>query len=650
MESFSIANIIIDDNSAFHTAPTLYVRSTCTVVPGDGSTSFSTLGPGTSDFTTFFNALSVGKWRAYTVAEEFVLHLELRGAACAYVQTHAERLDVEARRVEGTRREIPASGGWRAVDIPLVVGARDVLVGFALEAAGPVELRRSHYAAEVGPEQVRPVELAVATTTFRKEGYVTGNARLVRERVMGSGERAAGHVTMHVVDNGRTLDAGRVAGGGVHVHPNPNAGGAGGFARGMMEALAQDPPATHVLLMDDDVAVSPESILRTWNLLSLVRDEWADAFVAGAMMSWDRPDLLWEDGGYMTSAGHCDILKYHMNDHISPREFPRMSAVRGIVGNETYRPLTRSYADFEQRYAAWWYCCIPAETIRREGLPLPLFVRYDDVEYSLRCKPRFMTMNGICIWHLDFSLRYNAAVEHYQTTRNGLIIQAASDVAPLSDFEGQLVERTMIELTKFNYTDAELILDGLEDYLKGPGFFAAPGMAEQTYLAANKRREQLLPYEELRELALAQTGVDIADYDPNDILQDYPLGLTPHGSPFRVSRMQTFKRTINGQLYGKLKPYAGPVAVINANLNWPVGRIYGVDTVIAIDVPSKRGVVRHRDNERCKAIWKRLQTTLKEYHASKDELRALYRQARPTLTSERFWREYLDEHDDGPRD
>ena len=359
------------------------------------------------------------------------------------------------------------------------------------------------------------------------------------------------------------------------------------------------------------------------------------------MMSWDRPDLLWEDGGFMRSSGVCGIVKSNQYGYMNERDFQRMSSLRGIVANETYRPNVRSFPDLTQRYSAWWYCCIPAETIRREGLPLPLFVRYDDVEYGLRCKPKFMTMNGICIWHMDFSLRYNAAVEHYQTTRNGLFINAVTNAAPLSDFAAQVVERARIELTKFNYTDAELILDGFEDFLKGPGFISAPGKAEETYLAANKRREQLVPLAELRERVLAETGVDVYDLDSHDLTEDYPLGLTLHGTTFRVSRMQTFLHTLNGQLAGKLKQYAGPVAFINANMEWPVGKIYGVDTIVAIDAPSKRGTIRRRDNKRCQLIWNRLQSDLKEYHRTRDEIEEVYRESRNLITSTAYWKRYL---------
>ena len=75
----------------------------------------------------------------------------------------------------------------------------------------------------------------------------------------------------------------------ISIVPNPNVGGAGGFARGMLEALAGG--ATHVLLMDDDVHVSPESFKRTYNLLSLVKNCYKQAFLNGAMLSLEEPNL-----------------------------------------------------------------------------------------------------------------------------------------------------------------------------------------------------------------------------------------------------------------------------------------------------------------------------------------------------------------------
>ena len=141
MVDFKIANIIVDDNRAFHATPLIYVNTTCLITPSKTQTQFRIIGPGAADFTTFFNALSVAKWREYTVCESFGLHLELRGAACAVELTRAGRLDTEPEPVAGSRRELGASAGWRGVDLAIEAGAADVLAGFRGEAEGEVELR-----------------------------------------------------------------------------------------------------------------------------------------------------------------------------------------------------------------------------------------------------------------------------------------------------------------------------------------------------------------------------------------------------------------------------------------------------------------------------------------------------------------------------
>lgn len=85
-------------------------------------------------------------------------------------------------------------------------------------------------------------------------------------------------------------------------------------------------------------------------------------------------------------------------------------------------------------YAGWWFCCIPMKMIKQNGLPLPLFIRGDDVEFSLRNHAKFITMNGICIWHMGFTYKFNASMELYQVHRNSLILQAVSEVCQNVDF------------------------------------------------------------------------------------------------------------------------------------------------------------------------------------------------------------------------
>ncbi|MGI6754961.1 MAG: glycosyltransferase [Atopobiaceae bacterium] len=629
MQQVRIANILLEESRQYRTSPLLYVRSSSAVVKSENGWKLS--GASTFDFTTFFNALSVSKYDEYTSAKSYQLHLELKGAAARITQTCADTFDFYPRP-QGDAIEIPASDTWVTLDLDINYEKSDVLAGFIIETQGDVFIQNSYYLAAVENGDLRSVNLALSTTTFKKENYITHNMELVRSQILESQEAIASHFRMYVIDNGRTLDAESLSGDGITVYPNRNVGGSGGFAYGMLLAQEQA-DVTHILLMDDDVEVSPESIKRTYNLLTIVNDEYKDAFVSGAMMNFDEPDIHWEDLGFMTFNGIYKSLK----------PVTRLSVLHDCVACEGFVPEEEIYPDTKQRYAAWWYCCIPISMIKRNGMPLPFFVRFDDVEYSLRSHPRFMTLNGICVWHLAFFMRYNAAQERYQTVRNGLVGQDITGVAPMSDFMVEIKLSMTRELCKFNYKDAELICEGLEDYLRGPEWFAQKDVAEKRFMDANKNREKIVPLSELTQLVRDELGVDISSFTAADFQRDYPLGGKERGRLYNYTHRQLFEGSLNGQLRGSLKPIAGNTAFVEAT-GWayPMGALYGVDHVVAVNIPMKMGVIRHRDNARCKQIWDRFQNDLKLYEQNKKELSANYAAARKHLTSVEYWKEYLD--------
>ena len=631
MTQIKLANLLLDDMRQFYEAPKLFCHADAPMLPSHESGEAILSGAGTYDFLTYFNALSITKWKAYTIVDNFHLHLELKGAECIFEQRRAGAFDYYSQTVAGSEITIGASADWQSYDFDLSVCEHDVLFSFALITRGEVKLRNTYFYTLVDEAMIRRVELAVSTTTFRKESYITHNIDLVRKHILESDERIASHFRMYVIDNGRTLDADALSGGCVTVYPNDNVGGAGGFAYGMLLAQEQQ-DVTHILLMDDDVEMSPESFIRTFAILSLVNDEYKDAFLSGAMMDYDVPDNRWEDLGYMTGAGACRAVK---PDRI-------MSVLHNIVKDETFEPDYASFGDLSQMYAAWWYCCIPLTQIRKNGMPLPIFVRYDDIEYGQRCAPKFMTMTGICVWHLNFHMRYNEAVERYQTTRNSLITQFTTGVSPQTNFLAEITYSIRTELIKFNYSGAEILLEGFEDFLKGPEFIAQRGIAEKTFMDANRKKEKLVPLEEIRDDAFALTGIDILEIGHDAVEYDIPYTGTHHGIVFDMGYRQILKRTLNNQLFGNIKPARRNTEIIEA-YGWvyPVGKIAGVEHLVVIDVPNQKGVIRHRNPERCKELWKRFQDDLKTFKKESARLHEEYSSARAKLTSAEFWREYL---------
>ena len=88
--------------------------------------------------------------------------------------------------------------------------------------------------------------------------------------------------------------------------------------------------------------------------------------------------------------------------------------------NCTDARLTAAGLEYE-RYSGWWCCCFSLNTVRRDNLPLPLFLHHDDIEFGMRNRDQGVVfLNGIGVWHRTFEHSYPNANLYYDT-RNLLI-------------------------------------------------------------------------------------------------------------------------------------------------------------------------------------------------------------------------------------
>lgn len=625
MTTLKFANILLENNARSAEYPALYCRGSKPWHNDGVDEGWVFPGGGTYDFTTYFNALSVEKLKRYTSATSFSLTLETKGSGFTYIQTKADVFSSSPCEVQGTDMGVSASSDWTVHSFDLLAEEDSILVGFKIITSGDLYIRSGSYSIEFDHE-LRDVELMLSTTTFKKEDYIKANIAKIKDEVLGSSEDIASHFRMFVVDNGRTLDVSDLQGDGVSICPNDNVGGAGGFTRGMIEALDASSPVTHILLMDDDVSISSESIIRTYNLLRAVNDEYANAFISGAMLSHETADEQWEDTGYMTPEGT-----------FSPAKPPlRLTKFEDLIYNESYR-VPGPIKKLHQRYAAWWYCAMPLDAVRKNGLPLPYFVRCDDAEYGVRCAPEFMTMNGIGIWHDSFHYRYNAAVERYQTTRNTMIAQYTTGFSPNSDFMHELDRNMYLELKKFGYDNAELLLNAFEDFMKGPDFYSAPGAAEKTFMDANRNKEKLHPLAEVEKQAqdLGLADFKVSNLNRQLIDGDKPRAMSQHLNDFLTNNGQRFIVTQGD----------GYAVIPNVGWAYPAGAIRGKKYLIVIDWYNRVGAVRVKDTARYKQIEKRYKADLKRFKANKKQLQEAYAASREKVTSVAFWKNYLGMND-----
>ena len=403
---------------------------------------------GCADFASYFNSFSIDKWRRYTVVKNVDLSLSLRGRfvvalwASNYVNGKLSQTILAEQEVSSTA-EIPVR-----LSFPAGTG----VLSFTLTALDEdCEFYGGGYHATVEAEQFQNVKLGLDICTFRRETFVLGNLERFRTEITENKKSLLhGHVEIFVSDNGQTLDAVRLNNETVHVVPNPNVGGSGGFTRGMIEIMKANERGagiTHVLIMDDDIVFSMDVLYRTYLLLCLRNEKYQDAFIGGAMLRLDRPwhqvecGASWNAGQLISHKANFNLRKY-----------------KYCVLNELPE---------HHEYNAWWYCCVPIAVIRPDNLPLPLFIRGDDVEYGLRNCKKLMTMNGICVWHEPFESKYSSSTYYYilrnQCIDNALHCPEYGKEALKANLKAQVLG----EINRYRYKNADLLVRGVRDFLKG---------------------------------------------------------------------------------------------------------------------------------------------------------------------------------------
>lgn len=598
-----IQNIIFPDTEELKTHYALFYRGAQGVaITHDDMTGVGFPRYNCIEFNTYFNGFSNEKWRTYTDISNVELRLKISGDFVLKLM----EINLVSNRPQVKVYSEQEYHLQTAEEIAVELKQSDArMLAFGIETLSDCIVYGGYYIGEF--ESDNNTRLAISTTTCHKEAYITRNVRLLYDKLLLSDDEIAGRLYIHIVDNGRSLAEDDFPHDShIFLHPNKNTGGAGGFARGMIECMHQSEDITNVLLMDDDVNVQPESIRKTYYLLKHLKKEYQGCFISGAMLYMEDVNIQKEDMGMVNEKGRFVTVK--------GREFNHESLLDNLY-NEKHFPIEK-----DKTYAAWWYCCIPMDTIHKMGLPLPVFVRGDDVEYGLRCKPGFITMNGICVWHMGFAGKFNVAMDHYQVNRNVLIDHAISGVM---DYAGliDMAKKDFIEaLIRLDYDSAELCLRAIEDYQKGPEFIMED-RGEEILKANNKLVHKM---------------------EPLDALGDPDVGL---GDPY-VDGIYTFKHhlisriTRNGH-----RLWFGAYKKINSipyNKVWSPERTYMREKLVAVNVDNRTGYILTRDNAQYRKLMRRFKNAIRTYKSSNDKLIQEYRKYQQTMYSEEFWRKYLE--------
>lgn len=419
---------------------------------------------------TYFNSFSCSKYLRWTRVSQAAAELNLSGPF--QVELYACR---KGKHSLASRQK--AEG---AVRIPFDFSKEeeDARYWLRLTAAGEgCRFLGGRFTCRAEPDRVR---VALVICTYRREEYVLRNLEILSRQLLSSASLVKEEIAIFVVDNGQTLTGRFPQGKRLHLFPNKNLGGSGGFTRGLLEAMARREEFTHVLLMDDDVIIEPNALEKTIQFLKLLRPEYADLHIAGGMLDIDRPAVQHEATARW-GKGVVHPLKSGLD----------LSEAASLSQNEREEPSD---------YAGWWYLCMPLSLVKPDNLPLPLFIKCDDAEYGLRNIRRLTAINGVGVWHKGFSAKYSPWLDYY-VNRNIMVVDAIhSPAGSRMNIRFVLLKKMMSYLALGIPEASVFIQEAVRDYLKGPDFFLKVDQE-----AKNKELRTLCPQaNQVQELPMRQ--------------------------------------------------------------------------------------------------------------------------------------------------
>lgn len=303
----------------------------------------------------------------------------------------------------------------------------------------------------------RDVSLAIITCTFKKEAYVTKTVDAITKDNLLQNK----NFKVFIVDNGKTLKHSDFEDSRVTLVPNRNVGGSGGFTKGLIEAL-QEGVYTHFLFMDDDIDLDSEVIYKLFPLYEYGKQDFA---IAGSMLDLYRKHVLYEAGAlynkYTDKEGNVqdgDFATVPLKHEADLRDSTALNSL-----------LLEDNVD----YGAFWFFAFSKEVVDNIGLPLPFFIKVDDMEYGLRVSQclnqPIVAFPSIAVWHEPFYAK-NPGWDGYYCMRNMLVTNAIHGYSKywvaLKNLSGAVIYNLML----FDYNNASIFIKAFDDFLAGPDF------------------------------------------------------------------------------------------------------------------------------------------------------------------------------------
>lgn len=409
-----------------------------------------------TSFATYFNAFPASYWKKWTTLDSVRLALDVEGKATVIIYRSNARGSQQrvASNVVSSRGVVEfalplkqfGDGGWYWFDIE--AGNGDAVL---------------HSAVWTAPDELAPRHgtISLAMTTLNKNEDVLRNIATI------AGDSDVRKVLdeMIVVDQGsaRLIDTpgfdeiAAAMGDQLQIVEQGNIGGSGGFSRGMYEVTTRG-KSDYVVLMDDDIDIEPESMIRLVTFADFAK----------------KPTLV---GAHMFDLNNRSVL-HTFGERVDPWRIQPVTASEEMFNGHDFAasglrstPWLHRRADVD--YNGWWSTLIPVSVIRELGLSLPIFIKWDDAEYGLRAKAAgypTVSLPGAGVWHMSWIDKDDlVGWQAYFHTKNRLIVSLLySEYRNGGGAIKEAIQHDLKHLLSMQYYTQEGRIRGLRDLLRGP--------------------------------------------------------------------------------------------------------------------------------------------------------------------------------------
>ncbi|WP_243063503.1 glycosyltransferase [Humibacter sp. RRB41] len=566
---------------------------------------------------TYFNAFPASYWKSWTSLASVVLRVQTAGTGRIVVYRSNARAVVQ--RVDTVEADGPTTSSFT---IPLTTFLDGGWLWFDLIAEEHAfELVQADWLAPDDTPRRADDHATVSITTLNRGDYCT---RLLK--TIGDDKE-----TLELLDRVQVIDQGseKIADnpgyaaavdaldGKLKLIDQANIGGSGGFSRGMLETVEAG-DSGYVILLDDDVEIEPESIRRAVTFANYCLQP---TIVGGHMFDmYDKAQLH----------AFAEGIKW------SSFMWGPFTPERHDFGASNLRQTQWMHRRYDVDYNGWWMSLIPVELIKKIGASLPVFIKWDDAEYSLRAREHgFSTVSlpGAAVWHVSWVDKDDTHDwQAFFHERNRLITALLHS----PEKRGGRLWRSMLasdvkNLLTMDYYTVAMRMAAIRNVFEGPGQLHADMVDRLPRVRAMGAG--------FTEAKLIKDSAQIPHFPAreNTELTDRTVNPGPHGASFATWLVRQVARHSRKVTSDVSKPHG--------HLTYQDARWFEVphwDSVLVSNAEGSGATWHVRDPKKFRGLLLEVIRLNRRYRREWDRLRAQYREALPEITSLTRWKSTID--------